>query len=69
MSEKIKSGKDVIDDFFREILDIEGVDRMTVEKLVKLYEEKKLSDRNIQNALEELNREALAQESIENNED
>ena len=54
MSDKIKSGKDVIDEFFAEILNVEGVDQKTVEKLVELYGENKLTDKNIQNALEEL---------------
>ena len=54
MSEEIKSGKEVIDEFFSEILNVEGVDQKTVEKLVELYGENKLTDRNIQNALEEL---------------
>lgn len=59
MSDKIKSGKDVIDEFFAEILNVEGVDQKTVEKLVELYGENKLTDSNIQNALDELKQEAL----------
>jgi len=54
MSDQIKSGKDVIDEFFAEILNVEGVDQKTVDKLVELFGEGKLTDRNIQNALEEL---------------
>ncbi|MCK4947540.1 MAG: hypothetical protein KAR08_03885 [Candidatus Heimdallarchaeota archaeon] len=54
MNKKIKSGKDVIDEFFSEILNIEDVDQKTVEKLVELYKENNLTDRKIQNALEEL---------------
>lgn len=54
MSDQIKSGKDVIDEFFAEILNVEGVDEKTVEKLIELYGGNKLSDSNIQNALEEL---------------
>jgi len=59
MSHKIKSGNDVIDEFFAEILNVEGVDQKTVEKLVELYGENKLTDSNIQNALDELKQEAL----------
>ena len=54
MSDEIKSGKEVIDEFFAEILNVQGIDTKTVEKLVELYGENKLSDNNIENALEEL---------------
>ena len=59
MKDKIRSGKEVIDDFFAEILNIEGTDEKTVEKLIELYSENKLTDSNIQNALEELKQAAL----------
>lgn len=59
MEEKIKNGKEVIDEFFSEILNIEGVDEKTVEMLVKLYGDEKLTDTNIQNELEELKTSAL----------
>ncbi len=59
MSEKTKSGKEVISEFFAEILNIEGVDEKTVEKLVSLYSEEKLTDTNIQNAMEQLLQEEL----------
>ena len=55
----MKSGKDVIDEFFAEILNIESVEQKTAKKLVKLYKENKLTDSNIQNALEELKQEEL----------
>jgi len=60
MENKIKSGKEVIDDFFAEILNIEGTDENTVEKLIELYGDNKLTDRNIQNALEELKQKAIS---------
>lgn len=59
MSDNIKSGKEVIDEFFSEILNVEGVDQNTVEKLVELYDENKFTDSNIQNAIEELKQNAL----------
>ena len=61
MSDEIKSGKDVIDEFFAEILNVEGVDEKTVGKLVELYSEGELTDIKIQNALEELKQDALNQ--------
>lgn len=54
MSEKIKSGKDVIEEFFSEIPNIEGVDKKIADKLLELFRENKFTDSNIQNALEEL---------------
>ena len=54
MTKEIKSGKDVIDEFFSEIYNIDNVDEKTVDALVSLYGEEKLTDKNIQNALEAL---------------
>lgn len=54
MSDEIKSGREVIDEFFAEIPNVEGVNEKTVNKLVELYSDGKLTDSNIQNALEEL---------------
>jgi Glu-tRNA(Gln) amidotransferase subunit E-like FAD-binding protein len=59
MSEAIKSGKQVIDEFFAEIMNIEGVDKKTVEKLTSLYSKGKLTDTNIENAMEQLFQEEL----------
>ena len=59
MSNELKSGKEVLNEFFAEILNIEGVDEKTVKKLVSLYSEKKLTDTNIQNAMEQLLQEEL----------
>ena len=59
MSDEIKSGKEVIDEFFAEIMNIEGVDKKTVEKLTSLYTEGKLTDTNIQNVMEQLLQEEL----------
>ena len=67
MSDKIKSGKDVIDEFFAEILNVEGGDQKTVEKLVELYGENKLTDSYIQNALDELKQEALNSKKEQHN--
>ncbi len=59
MSDEIKSGKEVIDEFFAEIMNIEGVDGKTVEKLTSLYSEGKLTDTNVQNAMGQLLQEEL----------
>lgn len=60
MKDEIKSGKQVIDEFFAEIMNIEGVDKKTVEKLTFLYSEGKLTDTNIENAMGQLLQEELA---------
>ena len=52
MDNKIKSGKDVIDDFFAEIYNIPNADKKTVDALVELYSIGKLSDKNLQNTLD-----------------
>ncbi|HRB47594.1 MAG TPA: hypothetical protein PLI63_03810 [Niabella sp.] len=52
MNNKIKSGKDVIDDFFAEIYNILTADKKTVDALVELHGQGKLSDKNVQNTLD-----------------
>ncbi len=59
MSDEIKTGKEVIDEFFAKILNIEGIDKKTVAKLTSLYNEGKLTDTNIQNAMDQLFQEEL----------
>lgn len=54
MDNKIKSGKDVIDNFFAEIYNIPNADKNTIDVLVNLYSQGKLSDKNVQNTLDEL---------------
>ena len=59
MSDETKSGREVIDEFFANILNIEGVDEKTVKKLTSLYSEEKLTDTNIENAMGQLLQEEL----------
>jgi Glu-tRNA(Gln) amidotransferase subunit E-like FAD-binding protein len=66
MDKEIKSGKEVIDEFFSEIYNIENVDEKTVKALVSLYSEGKLTDKNIQNALEVLVQQELTPQKKEN---
>lgn len=67
MAEKIKSGKEVIEDFFSELPTIEGTDEKTVRKLIDLYKEKKFTDSNIQNALEEMKQDAIKPKKLNKN--
>lgn len=69
MGDEIKSGKQVIDEFFAEIMNIEGVDKKTVEKLTSLHSEGKLTDTNIQNAMGQLLQEELDANEEKNDKD
>lgn len=69
MGDKIKSGKEVIEEFFAEILNTEDVDKKIVEILVTLYKEGKLTDKNIQNALDGLHQIELDKSDEENGKD
>jgi hypothetical protein len=53
MSDKIKSGKEVIEEFFAEIYNVPNVEQKTVDTLVSLYGQGKFTDKSIQNALDE----------------
>lgn len=52
MSEKIKSGQDVIEDFFAEIYNVPNADKKTIDTLVALFSENKFTEKNIQNTLD-----------------
>jgi hypothetical protein len=69
MIDKTKSGREVIDEFFAEILDIGGVDKKTVEKLASLYRAEKLTDTNIRNAMDQLLQEELDKMGVEDGKD
>lgn len=59
MSDKIKSGKEVIDDFFAEILNIPDLHEETVQNLITLYATGKLTETNLQNVLDKIIEEEL----------
>lgn len=59
MSGETKSGREVISEFFAEILNVKGIDEKTVKKLISLHSENKLTDTNIQNSMEQLLQEEL----------
>ncbi len=65
MDDKIKSGKDVINDFFAEIYNIPNADKKTVDALVELYSQEKLSDKYVQNTLDDIVQKELKQIDIE----
>ncbi|MBG7613187.1 hypothetical protein IU405_13110 [Polaribacter sp. BAL334] len=54
MKNKVKSGKEIVDDFFKNIEDIDGVDKDIVKMLTNLYENNKLTEINVKNELPKL---------------
>lgn len=54
MAEKVKSGKEILDDFFNEIEQIENVDTDIAKMLSELYQNDKLTDTNVKNELQKL---------------
>jgi hypothetical protein len=51
MTEQIKSGQEILDEFFSQIIDIEGVDQDVAKTVLRLYQEGKLTNINISNEL------------------
>ncbi|MDY9919666.1 MAG: hypothetical protein U2P89_12470 [Proteiniphilum sp.] len=51
---KVKSGKEILDDFFTEISSIENVDKMIADSLAELYTNGKLTDKNVANELQKI---------------
>ncbi len=54
MKEQIKSGKELLDDFFGELAHIEGVDSEVAASVSQLYRDGKLTNVNITNELQRL---------------
>lgn len=54
MKSDIKSGSEILQDFFENLEKDDSLDSKTVDAVVALFKAGKLSDRNISNALREL---------------
>ena len=54
MENKVKSGKEILDDFFTTISKIKNVDKELAESLSNLYQQGKLTDTNVKNELSRL---------------
>ncbi|MCB0537498.1 MAG: hypothetical protein KDE33_08210 [Bacteroidetes bacterium] len=54
MAENVKSGKEILDDFFNGIEKIENIDSEIAKMLERLYQEDKLTDTNVKNELQKL---------------
>lgn len=53
-NDSIKSGKQILDDFFDAVHELNGVDNAISEVLTKLYLQGKLTDVNLKNELQAL---------------
>ena len=56
MDKKVKSGKEILDDFFANISNIENVDKELAESLASLYQQGKLTDTNVKNEIQNIKR-------------
>jgi len=54
MKTKVKSGKEILNDFFDNIEEIENVNKDIAKMLVYLYQNDKLTDTNVKNELQKL---------------
>ena len=54
MEKSVKSGKEILDDFFDNLEEIQNVEKSIAEALKKLYQEGNFTDNRITNALQEL---------------
>ena len=54
MDNKVKSGKEILDEFFKEIESIENVEMNIAQSLAVLYGQDKLTDANVKNELQKL---------------
>ena len=54
MEENVKSGEEIVNDFFNSIEEIKGVDANIAKMLATLHKEGKLTDVNVKNELQKL---------------
>lgn len=54
MSDNVKSGKEILDEFFIGIENIENVDPNIAKMIGQLYQEDRLTDANVKNELQRL---------------
>ena len=54
MDNPVKSGKEILDEFFNGILNIPNVDKKLASEIKKLYEEGRLTNTNLSNKLTSL---------------
>ncbi len=62
MTDKIKSGQEILDEFFNEIANIEGVEQDVANIVINLYREGKLTNTNLSNELAKIQEEKLSED-------
>jgi hypothetical protein len=50
----VKSGKEILDEFFRDISSIENIDKTIANMLMKLYTDGKLTEKTVINELQKI---------------
>ena len=60
MYENVKSGKEILDDFFSNLNSISNIDDNIANKIVELYNENKLTQKNISNFLSKMREEKVS---------
>lgn len=54
MDNKVKSGKEILDEFFANISSLENVDKELAVSLASLYQQGKLTDTNVKNEIQKI---------------
>ena len=54
MTEKIKSGQEILNEFFSQIMNIDGVDKKVANVVLSLYQNDKLTNTNLSNELNKI---------------
>ena len=62
MTDKIKSRQEILDEFFNEIANIEGVEQDVANIVINLYREGKLTNTNLSNELAKIQEERLSED-------
>ena len=60
MTDQIRSGQEVLEEFFTEIASMDGIDNDVANIVVNLYREEKLSDTNLSNELARIREEKIS---------
>lgn len=54
MTDKVKSGKEILDDFFDNLEEVENIDKNIAKMLIELYQNDRLTDTNVKYELQKL---------------
>ena len=60
MTDRIRSGQEVFDEFFTEIASMDGIDNDVADIVINLYREGKLTDTNLSNELARIREEKIS---------